>query len=111
MNPRQDFYLPTRDIDDFSETGRPYSLGFAYVENLFSSIPPDRTSIWVTSWAIEHDGPLEGDEGAEGRMRLNFPDGLNENVSGRTVRMDCPVSTTGDNFHYQIDVTFSVEYQ
>lgn len=111
MNILQDFHLPTMDIDDWSETGRPYSIGFAHVENTFASIPTDRPNIWVGSWGVEHDGPLESDEGAGNfLMKLSLPTGSRETVSSRTVKLRCPTTTTGDDFGYEVDVTFSVEY-
>ncbi|OWK25102.1 hypothetical protein AJ87_14570 [Rhizobium yanglingense] len=111
MNILQDFHLPTMDIDDWSETGRPYVVGFGYVEDSFASIPPDRPRIWVASWGKEHDGPLESDEGAGNfGMMLSLPTGQNENVPSRTVKLRCPTTTVDDDFNYEVDVTFSVEY-
>jgi hypothetical protein len=107
----EDFYRPESDIDDWSETDRPYPLGFAYVELEPQSIPPDRASIWVSSWAIEHDG-LDADEGAGSALGelLWLPAGPTEKVTNRIFTMDCPTSTVDDDFHYGVDVNYSVEY-
>ena len=106
----QEFHLPTQDIDDWGETDRPYSIGFAHV-GAPEAVKPGREAVLVSSWAVEHDGSLEADEGAAGEATLPLPVGrFVETVTGSTFRMDCPVSTTGDDFHYSVDVKWSVEY-
>ncbi|WP_210493256.1 hypothetical protein [Microvirga antarctica] len=108
---RPDFHLPTQDIDDWNETDRPYTVGFAHVGPL-TAVSPEEAEVSVQSWGVEHDGVLEADEGAQGDRTLPLPTGrLSENVPvlvGFT--MDCPVSTTDDDFHYGVDVQWSVTY-
>jgi hypothetical protein len=107
----QDFHLPEQDIDDWSETDRPYSVGFAHL-GAFEIVEPRKESVGVISWGVEHDGFLEADEGASSLgVFLPIPAGrFVENVNNSTLKMDCPVSTTGDDFHYGVDVRWSVEY-
>ena len=107
----QDFHQATTDIDDWSEQGRPYAMGFAYVGKP-EAVTAEAYEVSVASWAIEHDGFLEADEGAasKGDGRLRFPSGFQvENAKGALI-LDCPFSTTGDDFHYNVDVTWSVSY-
>lgn len=106
----QEFHLPTQDIDDWGETDRPYPVGFAHV-GVPEVVEPGRETVLVGSWAIEHDGVLEPDEGAGGQAILPMPAGrFAEAVTGATFRMDCPVTTTDDDFHYAVDVKWSVAY-
>ena len=70
-------------------------------------------SVEVMSWGVEHDGFLESDEAA-GLLKgipLSLPSGsLVETVTNRPVFLDCPVATTGDDFHFGVDIRYSVEY-
>ena len=111
MHALEDFHLPEMDIDDWSETDRTYPVGFAYAELVPQSIPPDRPHVWISSWAMEHDG-LDPDEGAGNLkgIKLALPAGPLEKVTNSTFLMDGPTTTTGDDFHYGVDVNFSVEY-
>jgi hypothetical protein len=107
----EDFHLPEMDIDDWSETDRPYAVGFAYAELEPQTIPPDQPSIWLSSWAVEYDG-LDPDEGAgdlRGRQ-LFLPAGPGEKVTNSAFTMDCPTTTVDDDFHYGVDINYSVEY-
>jgi hypothetical protein len=109
-NTLKEFHLPEMDIDDADFLGQPYSVGFAYVELEPQSIPPGRTQVWVNSTAIEDDSPF-GEEGAgfiEGR-RLDLPIGPGEKVPSKVYQLHCPTST-GDDFWYNVDVTYSVDY-
>ncbi|KMO84351.1 hypothetical protein BST22_05230 [Mycolicibacterium chubuense] len=105
------FTLPEPDLDDWGETGRPYALGYAYIENQALTVSAERTSIWVHSWAREDDDPW-GDDTAGSAInrgkRLNLPDGPAEKVVSSTFTMDVPASS-GD-LHYAVDVTFAVDY-
>lgn len=105
-----DFHLPTQDIDDWGETDRPYSMGFAHAGPL-EVVTPATSRVSVGSWGIEHDGIFESDEGAQSRDAvLPFPAGrFVETVTNSTFSMDCP-SSTGDDFHYGVDVRWSVAY-
>jgi hypothetical protein len=107
----QDFHLPTQDIDDWSETDRPYPVGFAHVGSL-EVVEPGEQNVGVSSWGIEHDGALDFDEGASSLGTfLPIPTGrFVENVSNNSLKMDCPTSTVDDDFHYGVDVRWSVEY-
>ena len=106
----QEFHLPTQDIDDWGETDRPYSVGFAHI-GMPEAVVPGQETVLVSSWGIEHDGILESDEGAGGQALLPLPAGrLVEAVTNSTLRMDCPVTTTDDDFHYAVDVKWSVAY-
>jgi hypothetical protein len=70
----EDFHMPTMDIDDWSETDRPYTAGFTHAGTP-QSVPETETRVAVSSWAIEHDGFLESDEGAQGDRDLPLPGG------------------------------------
>lgn len=107
----QSFNLPEPDLDDWGETGRPYALGYAYIENQPLTVGAGRTRVWVHSWAREDDGPW-GDDTAGSAInkgkRLNLPDGPSEKVPSSSFTMDVPASS-GD-LHYAVDVTFNVDY-
>ncbi len=107
----RDFHLPTQDIDDWGETDRPYPVGFAYL-GMPKSIEKRKEKVKVMSTGIEHDGILESDEGAGfNPVFLPIPSGrFVENVKNQMFLMDCPTSTVGDDFHYGVEVRFSVEY-
>ncbi|HET7399640.1 MAG TPA: hypothetical protein VFJ94_14075 [Intrasporangium sp.] len=107
----QDFDRPTADIDDWGETDRPYSLGFAHV-GAPTTVHVEEQEVWVASWGTEEDGFLESDEGAGNfGVRLPLPAGKNlESVSNAPLFLDCPPTTTGDDFHYGVDVRWSVGY-
>lgn len=106
-NVLEEFYRPQADVN----SGKPYSVGFAFVGPL-EVVHPDRATVWVGSNSIEEDGFLESDEGAWSRdTNLPFPAGrFVENVTKSTFMMDCPTSTTGDDYHYGVDVRWSVAY-
>jgi hypothetical protein len=106
-----DFHLPTQDVDDWSETDRPYPVGFAHVGQP-QVVPPGESRVAVASWGVEDDGAFDSDEGAAGDQTIPLPKGrFAENVvSPLTFTMDCPVSTTGDDFRYGVDVRWSVTY-
>ena len=112
FNPQviEEFHQSTMDIDDWSENGRPYAMGFAHMGKL-TVVTPETAEISVSSWGVEHDGFLESDEAAQSSDRqLPFPVGpFIENANG-TFTMDCPVASDGDDFHYKADVEWSVTY-
>jgi hypothetical protein len=104
------FHLPTQDIDDWNKKGRPYPVGFDHIEG-FERVVPGQETISVASWGIEHDGAFEADEGAQNSgTPLPFPIGEHEAIINGLINVDCPTSTVGDDFHYSIDVRYSVEY-
>jgi hypothetical protein len=108
----QEFHLPTQDIDDWSETDRPYPLGFAYL-GVPKVIERGEEAVTVFSWGLEHDGFLESDEAAQSfrPAPLPLPVGQGvETVINKSFLMDCPVATSGDDFHYGVEVQWSVEY-
>jgi hypothetical protein len=106
----QDFHLGTQDIDDYGESDRAYAVGFAHIGAPEVVDEPD-TNVGVSSWAIEHDGIFDSDENAQGDQYLSLPVGRSlETVSNMTFLMDCPVSSTDDDFHYGVDVKWSVSY-
>jgi hypothetical protein len=108
----EEFHMPTSDIDDWNETDRPYSLGFAHLGSL-KNIVKGQESVQVMSRGIEHDGFLESDEvaGLLTGVSLPLPSGsLVETVTNSPFFLDCPVATTGDDFHYGVDIKYSVEY-
>jgi len=106
----EEFHRGTQDIDDWNETDRPYGLGFAHVGQPMVVAPEDM-AVSVTAWGVEHDGFLEADEGAWGSdVTLPFPVGVGETVTGAMLTLDCPASTDGDDFHFGVDVVWSVRY-
>ncbi len=111
----KEFHRDTQDIDDWGETDRPYSLGFTHV-GAPEVVPPGGERVWVSSWGIEHDGFLEGDEAARSWGRqLPLPAGrFVEKVTNSTFLMDCPAVPIGDgdddDFHYGVLVRWSVDY-
>ena len=106
----EEFHLPEQDIDDWGKTDRPYPVGFAHIGALLP-VREGEAEVWVRSWAIEHDG-LDADEGARSKDTwLPLPAGQGvENVPSANLLLDCPTSTTDDDFHYGVDVTWSVAY-
>ncbi len=107
----EDFSLPIMDIDDWGETDRPYGLSITHL-GMLKSVQPGEQGVGVTSWGLEHDGPTESDEGAQAfGTALPIPAGMFiETVLNSAFTMDCPTSTTDDDFHYGVDVVWSVEY-
>jgi hypothetical protein len=106
-----DFHRDTQDIDDWSETDRPYSLGYAHLGQL-KAVAPGEEGVFVTSWAIEHDGIFDSDEGAGfNDTWLPLPNGQGMETSvNNFLHVDCPTATVDDDFHYSMDVLWSVEY-
>jgi hypothetical protein len=107
----KEFHYPQQDIDDWSETDRPYQVGFAHVGEL-EVVKPREQDVGVASWGVEEDGPLEADEGATNSGEfLPLPSGKSvEKVTNSSFLMDCPTSTVDSTFHYGVDVRWSVEY-
>jgi hypothetical protein len=108
----QEFHIPTSDIDDWNETDRPYSLGYAHLGSL-KKIEKGQESVLVRSWGVEHDGFMESDEAAGLLTGVSIPipsGSLVETVINSPFFLDCPVATTGDDFHYGVDIRYSVEY-
>jgi hypothetical protein len=106
-----DFHLPTQDVDDWNETDRPYPVGFAHVGQP-QVVPPGESRVAVASWGVEDDGAFDSDEAAAGDQAIPLPQGrfAESVVSPLTFTMDCPVSSTGDDFRYGVDVRWSVTY-
>jgi hypothetical protein len=109
----QEFYLPSQEIDDWSETDRPYPVGFAYISPP-TVVTRETATVVVASRGIDEDGFLEGNEAAQSLPDagvLPLPTGQGEEtVTDNQFRMDCPIASTGDDFHYGVDVRWSVEY-
>jgi hypothetical protein len=105
----EDFQTSTIDIDDWSETGRPYVMGFVHM-GVPLVVSPETFEVSVSSFGTEHDGFLESDEYARNwGVVLPFPTGqFVENANGKFV-MDCPIQSD-DDFHYNVDVEWSVTY-
>jgi hypothetical protein len=108
----EDFHLPVMDIDDWGETDRPYGLSITHLGG-FETVQPGEERVSVASWGLEHDGVLEADEGAGAfGTDLQLPSGrFVETVINNSMLMDCPHTTDDDDFHYGIDVFWSVEYK
>lgn len=105
------FKTPEMEIDDWGETDRPYSLGYAYIEYDSAPVPPDRTQIMVRSQGHEEDDPF-GEDIAGSNLNgvpLSLPVGLSENVVG-TLTIDCRPQNPGSSFHYGLDVKYSATY-
>jgi hypothetical protein len=106
----EDFHLPENDIDDWGETDRPYQLGFTHNGTLQRVAKKD-VRVSVASWAVEHDGFLESDEGAGGDVQLPMAAGKGkEQQIDQSLFIDCHTTTVDDDFRYGVDVVWSVEY-
>jgi hypothetical protein len=105
----EDFHRSTMDIDDWSETSRPYSMSFIH-NGTPLTVKENEVNVSVSAWGLEHDGIFESDEACwSNDVILPFPAGrFIENASG-SFTMDCP-SVTNDDFHYGADVVWSVQY-
>ena len=107
----EEFFLPKMDIDDWSKTDRPYQLGFAHIGDFLAAKDDTERNIFVRSTGVEDDGPFDSDEGAWSTGgAITFPIGFDEDVPSRHFRLDAPPSTDGSDFHYGVDVVWSVEY-
>jgi hypothetical protein len=105
VTPLEEFFRPEADIDDWGETDRPYSLGFAHIGEL-KEVNDDERVVWVGVRGHEEDDPFWGDL-AEGAEPLPFPVGAGENVPNATFQLDC--SGISD-FHFGVDIAWSVAY-
>ena len=106
----EEFVTGELTVDDWSESGRPYPMGYAHIGS------PQRVDelsnvVWVASLGTEDDSPW-GSDGAWGRdQRLFFPSAEGaEEVTNSFVHIDCPPSTHESSFHYGVDVIWSVRY-
>lgn len=106
----RDFERPMADIDDWNETDRPYPLGYSY-QSALAPVRDGEQQVWVASWGTEEDGIGESDEAAGNWGEpLSIPSGRGlEDVPHAHLLLDCP-STTDDDFHYGVEVTWSVVY-
>lgn len=105
----REFFRPGADIDDWGETDRPYPLGFAYVSGP-QQVLDGQQHVYVSSIGHEDDG-WEGDEVAWSvpPRPIVPPIGPGETVTGAGFLLDCPPAAQ-DDFHYGVDVTWSVHY-
>ena len=94
------------DLDDWSETGRPYALGFVHLGTpQVVQIPTE--VVWLQSTASEDDS-TETDR-AGGRKRLFFPGGRNnETVTNDPVSFKC--SPSEGDLEYDVKAVVTVEY-
>jgi len=107
----EELHYPEIDIDDWSETDRPYAIGLAHLGSPMR-IEKGANEVWVQSIGTEHDGIGEANEGAwsdDTQLPLLSGKGK-ENMSNAVFLMDCPTVTAGDDFHYGVDVIWSVSY-
>ncbi|MET0771802.1 MAG: hypothetical protein ABWZ82_01855 [Candidatus Limnocylindrales bacterium] len=105
----ESFHRPESDIDDWSETDRPYPLGFAYTGSP-ETVDPSKANVGVLARGLEHDGVLEPDEyDWTDAIELPLPtgDGI-EKVTNATRRVDG--AFRNDDFHFGVDVTWSIDY-
>jgi hypothetical protein len=105
----EEFQRPEADIDDWSETDRPYPLGFAYVGSP-ETVDPAKANVGVLARGLEHDGPTETDEyDWSDAIELPLPVGAgSEKVTNATRRVDGVYRN--DDFHFGVDVTWSIDY-
>jgi hypothetical protein len=104
------FTRPGSDIDDWSETDRPYKLGYAHVGQ-FEAVQEGQRFVFVWSKGDEDDSEFFMPDTDWARSRatiLDFPSGQGENVSNEQFQLDCPAGK-GD-LHYGVDIVWSVEY-
>jgi hypothetical protein len=107
-----EFHLSLPYMDDWSKTGKPYSVGFAHV-GAPASVQPGQENVFAASWGVEEDGVTEPDEraGSVFGRRLPLPSGrFQETLSNGSLTLDCRPVTQGSTFHYGADVLFSVDY-
>jgi hypothetical protein len=106
----KEFERPESDVDDWSETDRPYPLGYAYIGAL-KQVHDGEQFVGVRSIGSEDDSPW-GEDGAWGYdTALPLPVGPGEVVTDANLHLDCPPSTDGSRFHYGVDVVWSVTYE
>jgi hypothetical protein len=105
----EDFHQSTMDIDDWSETSRPYNMSFVHTGAPLA-VKETEVNVSVSAWGLEHDGVFESDEACWSKdVVLPFPAGMFIENSSGSFTMDCP-SVTDDDFHYGTDVVWSVHY-
>lgn len=105
----EEFVRPEDDVDDWSETDRPYALGFAHVGDLRAVIDGQQR-VWVSSFGNEDDWPLPDEMAWSVDAALPFPVGPGENVPNAQFLLDCP-NVTDSDFHYGVDIQWSVNYE
>jgi hypothetical protein len=108
LHPLEEFHT---SLDPINNNGD-YSVGFSHIDTEPQTISPKRTGIWVNSNGVEHDPFWEPDDyagGLSGTEQLSLPTGPGENVTAGSMRLDCPLQS-GYDFHYGVDVNFSVAY-
>jgi hypothetical protein len=110
-----EFHLHFPYLDDWSNTGRPYSVGFAHI-GVPASVQPGQEKVYVASWGVEDDPVWDERAGLQDFGReLPLPVGRFETVSNGALtigcypRRDLPGGSQA-TFHYDADVLFSVDY-
>lgn len=112
-----EFNRPTQDVDDWSETGRPYALAFPDGKPFHHVIGPKpavKGQDWISVLihGTEYDDWPEEDEKAGGpfAQRLTIPSGrFVEAVSNQVFWVRCGTGGIND-FNFSAKVVFSVSY-
>lgn len=104
----EEFFRPRSDVDDWNETDRTYSLGYAHIGQP-KQVHDGEQHVWVSSKGYEHD-TWEEDAAWSKDASLPLPIGPGETVSNAKLHLDCPPANGGE-LHYGVDIVWSVAYE
>jgi hypothetical protein len=94
-----------RDVDD----GDTVLAGFVRSGSL-EVVDPRQPNIQVGSRATESDAPWGNDYAQAIPTALPLPAGHDEDVPNASLTLDAPPSSDGSEFHYSVEVAWSVSY-
>ena len=107
----EEFHLPTQDVDDWGETDRPYSIGIAHAGG-FEVVDPgeERCRSARGASSTTERSRTTNKRGPSTPCCRSLPVDSWKRSPTRTFFMDCPTATVGDDFHFGVDVKWSVDY-